>query len=412
MNGTMEYKIVAWGVDTLVIGYHITEYLNPDFERLDEAKLKAGEKLFGKTDSPIDWFGNMFNVLPRGSRGYEWILRNNDINVCIAREAKGGKVLPEVYVTYSALYLWTEGLAEATGKVDRWLSKWTLVESEKPSRCDICMDMVQPLPEIDLNREIVAMPKKRVDHGEGFKVDKHASGRRSTGYTFGGGDLMCRIYDKTTEIIQHQKEWMREFWLAKEWDGISPVTRYEFQARRGFLKLMQVTTLIDLIQRLPDMWRYYTNDWIRVCDEGSTTNQARWYVKEYWQVLQSNCSLFGETFGILPYRVNKVKYEHLMKQSVGCLVTASAIMAAGYGMEEGLFRVRQELRDILVSYDFRLEVEKRKGSVAHMGKPSTHLVDAIMRMGGKIESQEFISENKLSTANDKAIEDHKDDLVL
>ncbi len=382
----MEYKVVACGVDSLVMGYHIIEYINPDFELLNEAKVKAGEKTFGKTDSPIEWYGTQFNVLPRGTKGYEWVLRNGDISVCIAKEARGGRVLPEVYITYSAQFLWANGLKGATDKVESWLSKWAIIGLSKPSRCDMCIDVVQPLPEIDLNRELVALPKKRVEHGDGFKVDKHASGRRNTGYTFGGGDLMGRFYDKTSEIVLHQKEWMREHWLLDGWDGVSPVTRYEFQARRGFLKMMQVNTLADLIQRLPDMWRYYTHDWIRVCDEGSTTNQARWHVKDYWKLVQSSYSLFGQALGVLPYKVKKVKYEHLMKQARGCLITACAVMAAGYGVEEALFKIRQELRDTLLSYDFLAETKKRQGSVANMEKPDTHLVDEAIKMGAQIVS--------------------------
>lgn len=57
----------------------------------------------------VDWYGTEFNVLPRGTRGYEWVLRNNDISVCITQEAKEGKALPEVYVSFSVQFLWANG---------------------------------------------------------------------------------------------------------------------------------------------------------------------------------------------------------------------------------------------------------------------------------------------------------------
>ncbi len=99
------YKVVNSGIDSLVLGFSIEKYLDLDsFTDLEDSKLLAGDKMFNSKGYPVSWYGVDFIVQPRGARGYEWILRNDDVIVCIAREAKGGSVLPEVYVTFSAPY--------------------------------------------------------------------------------------------------------------------------------------------------------------------------------------------------------------------------------------------------------------------------------------------------------------------
>jgi len=104
------YKIVNSGIDSLVLGFSIEEYLDLDsFTDLEDSKLLAGDKMFNSKGCPVCWHGVDFVVQPRGARGYEWILRNDDVIVCIAREAKGGSVVPEVYVTFFAPYLWSHG---------------------------------------------------------------------------------------------------------------------------------------------------------------------------------------------------------------------------------------------------------------------------------------------------------------
>ncbi|GAJ13878.1 unnamed protein product, partial [marine sediment metagenome] len=88
------YKVVNSGIDSLVLGFSIEKYLDSDsFRELEGSKLLAGDKMFNSKGSPIFWYGVDFIVQPRGARGYEWILRNDDVIVCIAREAKEGSVM-------------------------------------------------------------------------------------------------------------------------------------------------------------------------------------------------------------------------------------------------------------------------------------------------------------------------------
>lgn len=389
-------RVVASGIDTLVIGFSIESYVDVnDFEDLNEAKNKAGERQFDKKGYGVEWFGTEFNMTARGAMGYEWVIRNADVTVCIAREAKGGSIIPEIYVTFSSENLWTNGLDDAVMAFERWLSKWAVISGNKISRADLCLDVAMPFPVIDIKNEIVSRARKKRRINEPVKIEHHVECRRDTGYRFGSGDLVARIYDKTIEIKVSQKEWMGEVWKKEGWNGENPVVRYEFQCRRNLLKEMSVNSMEELKERLADIWRYCTHDWLRVCDQGANTNQSRWKSKDYWTLIQQSFSLFGQTYGVLRMKSKKVRYDHLLKQIRGCCVSAVAVVSSGLGTNVGMFKLEKDLQSILKSEAFSADVAKRRGSAANMRKPATHLIDQAIKMGAKIVSVS-IGENLLS----------------
>ncbi len=379
--------VVASGIDTLVIGFSIETYVGVDkFEDLTEAKNKAGERQFDKKGYGVEWFGTEFNMSARGAMGYEWVMRNADVTICIAREAKGGSIIPEVYVTFSSQNLWTNGLDGAVMMFERWLSKWALMSGTKISRADLCLDIAMPFPVIDIKNEIVSRARKKRRINEPVKIEHYVECRSDTGYRFGSGDLVGRLYDKTNEIKVSQKKWMKEVWKVEGWDDETQVVRYEFQCRRKFLKEMSVDSFEELKERLADIWRYCTNDWMRVCDQGADTNQSRWKSKDYWTLIQQSFRLFGQAYGVLRMKSKKVRYDHLFKEIRGCCVSAVAVLSSGIGKATAMFKLEKDLQDMLKSEDFRIDVAKRKGSVSNMEKPDTHLVDEAMKMGAKIIS--------------------------
>jgi len=380
-------RVVASGIDTLVVGYSIQSYVGVNnFEALTEAKNKAGEKQFDKKGCGLEWFGTEFNMTARGAMGYEWVMRNADVTACIARETRGGSIIPEVYVTFSSQNLWANGLDGAVMMFERWLSRWAAIADNKISRVDLCLDIAMPFPVIDINSEIVSRARKKMRVNEPVKIEHHVECRRDTGYRFGSGDLVGRFYDKTNEIKVSQKEWTKEVWKVEGWDGETPVVRYEFQCRRNFLKEMSVNSFEELKERLADIWRYCTHDWLRVCDQGANTNQSRWKSKDYWTLIQQSFVLFGQAYGVLRMKSKKVSYNHLLKQIRGCCVSAVAVLSSGLGTATAMCKLEKDLQAMLKSEEFRADVARRQGSVANMRKPATHLFDEALRMGAEIVS--------------------------
>lgn len=384
----MEVKVVNCGIDSLVIGFLIAEYRNPEaFIELEKAKARAGEKLFGGKGSGVTWFGKDFVVSARGTKGYEWVLENADVRVCIARQAQSGKVYPEVYVSFRAEYLWREGHVGAVREFRGWLESWAVVKGDRVSRCDLCMDIQMDMPRIDLAQEAVTRSRGKVEYYE--KCEHYVSGRRDTGYRMGSGALIARIYDKSLEVTVTQKQWFQSIWSANGWNGESTVIRVEFQARREFLKEMSVDSFLSLCERLADMWHYYTSEWLTIRVPCGDSHRDRWVVRDWWLVVQGAFSLFGQAYGVLRDKDKQyqLSQERLMKQAMGVLVSVTALSSARFGVVQGSFMVRREVQERLKSDDFRHDVIERMASMGTLSGPEkTHLVDAAVSMGGRISS--------------------------
>jgi len=381
------YIIVNSGIDSLVLGFSIEEYPDLDsFTDLEEKKMLAGNKMFNSKGCPVSWYGVDFVMQPRGARGYEWILRNDDVIVCIAKEAKGGSVLPEVYVTFSASYLWAHGSTTAVSLFKRWLGKWALFSEDKVSRCDLCLDIEMTTPVIDLHKEIVT---RAIHKGYYLKdLSGYMRGLHDTGYEFGKGNLVGRFYDKTLEIMSSKKYWFRDIWTANGWEGVTPVTRVEFQMRRNFLKLFQVNGYDDLELAVGSMWRYCTGDWLRVCEppKGKKNNHQHLLpAQEWWAFVQQSRCLFGEDVGLTRFKLKKPRIDALMAQGKGVLSSALALRASAVGMPEAVFSFRKEI-DAWLKNELRAEAVSKIAGVSSMEKPDTHLVDAVIKMGGEIVS--------------------------
>jgi len=385
------YKIVNSGIDSLVLGFSIEKYLDSDsFTELEDSKLLAGDKMFNSKGSPVSWYGVDFIVQPKGARGYEWVLRNDDVIVCIAREAKGGSVLPEVYVTFSAPYLWSHGSTAAVKLFKQWLGKWALFTEDKVSRCDLCLDIEMTTPMIDLHKEIVTLAKHK---GYYLKdLSGYMRGLHDSGYEFGKGNLVGRFYDKTLEIASSKKDWFRDIWTANGWDGVTPVTRVEFQMRRKFLKLFQVNGYGDLEPAVASTWRYCTSDWLRVCEPSNgkkNNHQHLLPVQEWWAFVQQSKCLFGEDVGLTRFQLKKPRYDALMAQGKGVLSSALALRASAVGISEALYSFHKDI-DTWLKDDLRDVAVSKIAGVSNMQKPDTHLVDAAIQMGAKIVSVDSI----------------------
>lgn len=367
MNKKVEVKVLNSGIDSLVIGFCIAQHRNPEaFAKLIDAKAKAGEKLFGGKGSSINWFGKDFVVWARGTKGYEWVLENGDVLVCVAEKAQGGRVYPEVYVTFRADYLWRMGHVKAVHEFQQWLVSWAVVTDDRVSRCDLCIDIQMDLPKIDLALEAVTRAKGKVEHYESLRCEHYVNIRRDTGYRIGSGALVARIYDKSLEIKVTQKEWFKTIWSANGWNGESKVIRVEFQARRKFLKEMSVDSFLSLCERLADMWRYYTHDWLTIRVPCADSHRHRWEVADWWKVIQDGFTLFGIAYGLLRMRQKQFKYAHLMRQARGVIVSATAVVASTFDIDYGYRKIESDIQEWLKSGDFRNSVIKRMSLIASL----------------------------------------------
>jgi hypothetical protein len=152
-------------------------------------------------------------------------------------------------------------------------------------------------------------------------------GRRMKGFYFSKtAPHSCLIYNKSSEVKVHHKEWFYEVWKQNGWDGDMPVTRIEFRYERECLREMGIDDPYELLDQLDSLWAYSTQQWLRHTIPSADTNQSRWEVSAVWQVIQQ-ASLFV-TEAVPAVRAKKVELEseHTLAGFVGYGTSLAARM--------------------------------------------------------------------------------------
>ena len=327
-------NIVAAGVDTLELNFGVNEYRESDiFERLNVAKseaIAAGYK--GRLGVTVELLGNEFMVQARGSKGgYEYLLKNGDIELQIMPDARGGKPSPELRVIFRSPFLWQSGEVQAYNKVVEVVNNVASIAYCRVSRADLCVDKVMPLPEINRKAQVVSLLREKdLFYGSDFQ-----RGQRETGYQFGRGGMSCRFYDKAYEIAIKGHGHIMQVWIGNGWDGESPVSRLELQLRREGLRRFDTTMDFATFQdSKSDIWVYMTNKYIRIVNPESATRKERAKVIAYWKHYQDCYGLFGEQQGVLPVKQLSPDWRPVVRQASGCLASAWARLAAMVGEVE------------------------------------------------------------------------------
>jgi hypothetical protein len=323
--------IVAVGVDTLELNFGVNRYVNPyEFKKLDISKSQAvsgGYK--SRNGIPVDWFNKEFMIQSHGSKGgYEYVINNGDIEMQIMPDAKGGNPSPEIRVIFRSPYLWKLGDIQAYKEVIEFLNEWIYLEYCTVSRADLCVDKIMPLPDIKRKSQVVTrLRDKDIYYGGDYK-----RGIRNTGYHFGRGGIACRFYDKTYEIALKGHGHIKPLWIENGWDGESPVSRLELQLRREGLRRFDNTMDFGIFQdSKADIWAYGTDKFIRIVNPATATRRERAKVMDYWKDYQYCSGLFGMRQGVLPNKQVNDAWRPLLKQALGCLVSAYAQLAADVG---------------------------------------------------------------------------------
>jgi len=359
-------NVLLAGVDTLAVGFNVEEFrLTPEeWAMLADAKYQAQGTMFDSGGTPVELRGQKFSLNPKGGRGYEYVLVNDDVTVQLAERAEGGGVYPEIHITWRSAYLWRSGWRAAYTHVRDWVYGWAAVSGEKVSRVDLCVDLNRSLPDIDLKgNEVVTRAQSRTE----FYIQHHLKGLDETGYSFGQGDLKCRVYNKRAEIEHSQKVWFQKLWEKRGWDGETPVTRVEFQARRDFLKSMQIDTVVDLENQLADLWEYFIA-WVSLRDKSSDSNRRRWPVKPFWEIVTSAVPSFGVVTGVVRVAQRKPRVDSLARLGRGVMVTLAALVQtdSGASFHAAVGLVQERAREWVGDKDFQQDVARRAGRLAFM----------------------------------------------
>jgi hypothetical protein len=299
-------KIVLAGIDTLWLSVKGTldEALMTELERLKELAQQVKESV------PSSWSfaGQTLYVEPYGAgKGFwRWVLRCDAVMLDVGM----GEYAPICRAQVASEYLWQVGAGDAVSSVDHFLRDLFGPQVHiSPSEVHPCVDVAGLTPGMLSETGLVGRSRRRMkelpeDRGEGTALPAGEAQqwcRKASGYALSrGGPQSCAIYDKVLEIKQKSgKIWFFDLWRANGWDGQAPVTRIEFRSKREFLRAFGLVdggelNHYDLLDRLGDLWRYNTSEWLRYCIPTADVNRSRWPVHPLWQVIQA------ADFGALP----------------------------------------------------------------------------------------------------------------
>jgi hypothetical protein len=360
--GKTFYKPLIAGIDTLEIGYCISEFslTEQEWEEIENAKVNSQATAYEKGIAII-FHGFNLTVLRSGSPRYKYILSNEDFDICIFTEARKGSSFPEIKVRFKSQFLWRNGWIDAVKKIDKWLRTWADVSEVKISRIDITVDFLGPFPVLSPElKEVVTRGKHKREYGN---YERYSQGKRQNGYKFGANDILCRIYNKTLEILHSEKKWFEDLWSKQGYKKGDEVTRVEFQCRRRIIKRLQIKTIDDLFLIVPDLWRYLTCEWMTIRIVQDDSHRTRWPISSFWLTVQGAVTCFGEVTGVSLLRQLIPKKEILERQGRGLILSIGALASkslAGSDIKYGKRYLRYIFNKWLNDPNFDSEIEKRR----------------------------------------------------
>lgn len=130
-----------------------------------------------------------------------------------------------------------------------------------------------------------------------------------TGFTFGKGDLMARVYNKHFEIsngrsYKKDKSFFKKIWDTHGWNQSKDVWRIEFQIRRESLRQFYISgddkrtfadaSAIEAMTYVQSLLPYLLTKWLTYRVPSKNKNHAEWKIDPRWeQLAEQSVKKFG-----------------------------------------------------------------------------------------------------------------------
>ena len=132
--------------------------------------------------------------------------------------------------------------------------------------------------------------------------------RQLSGFTFGKGDVLARVYNKSLEIAISGHAWPEMLW-----QGGNPeqtVWRVEFQFRRPALGPMGLNGMDDVVRHRQGA------RWLSLRTRMADTNRARWPLAPAWRQL-AEASIVGSAVPLIREQIRNANLQRLTQGVVG-----------------------------------------------------------------------------------------------
>lgn len=339
-NSIDEFVPLLSGVDSLYLSfpgdlsekaekqlYHLKLLAQSESEMEQaQAQLKIGEHLFEVSD--------------HGARRFPFILTDNCF--LIKFSSARAKSLPLAQVQISSEYLHAVGVEAATANLCSIIAQFGDVSGPPQiSRADVYLDFICAVDFDKVDQECWITRANLL-----AKYYDRRIPQPFTGWVVGqGGDLSSRLYEKTVEIIHKSKKYFFfDLWQPQGWQEDKKVWRQEFQLRREPLKQLGINTVDDLLRQQGALWRYLTEDWLRLAIPNSDdATRTRWATHPVWQAIaQAQPSSQARLARFRPQRLPREEW--MLVNGLGGLTSFMAsrgIEDFGEGLGEYLHRANE-----------------------------------------------------------------------
>jgi hypothetical protein len=288
--------------------------------KLDQEK-EVAQLASDKAAHCPEWLGAQ--VLPHGSRGgYAHLLETDDFSVKVL--GRGIPHRPGLYVELRSHFLHSHpgGPRGACEETLCWVREQLLYDQDEAFVRDAVSFERARLSRVDVHADWQGGWAPTAELGPGLRflkparVQWHAyhDGGTFTGFVFGSGAVLARIYNKGFQARQHNDDAYPTLLAAchsETFDPAANVWRLEFQLRRqgatGFRlyaapdiedddaviaaelaaeELPHLGTLPRFFRHQGALWRYLTTHWLRLVADDGGANRSRWPLHPTWALLR------------------------------------------------------------------------------------------------------------------------------
>jgi hypothetical protein len=274
------FKPLRWGVDSLYLSYPgaLADSVDKRLHKLKQVAQSLREHEQADAQYKVDQ--HIFEVKDKGSGLFPYVLQDNAFRIALSRPL--AKSLPMAYVQISSHFLSAVTPEAAEEHLRKLLDELGDVEvTTNVSRIDLFVDFVSDVDMESWDRTAWVT--------RAHTVNSYSVQGQFSGWAIGlGGVIACRLYDKTLELEESGKDFLKELWKREGWQEGQKVWRLEFEFKREFLSQKGVTSFREVMRNLSGLWSYATDEWLRLAlpDEGDKT-RSRWPVHPLWQYLAS-----------------------------------------------------------------------------------------------------------------------------
>lgn len=312
--------MIIKAIDTLEFGLMIENY-DENFEAHATVFKELKEKAQSTGQDQLVQFGDLILTVQRtGIPFYAYKLVTKDFSICFMDKSKGDN--PPITIRFMSSYLWSFGLNDAIEEFMVWFRNLGMpVIGNKISRLDVCVDTDEVVFKENDVKGVSTRSRNKEIH---FVNSEFLQGRVFSGFTFGRGEVLARIYNKTLEIQKSGKVWFYDIWEENGHCRDGDVWRIEFQLRRKALKEFGISVIEDINSNEIGLWAYLTQEWLSIRIPNKDTNASRWKVKPKWRKLQK-AHLNYIPSPLIRERIKIGNVKQLLDQASGLLLSIAAV---------------------------------------------------------------------------------------